>query len=681
MRFFIIITVALAAAGCSDGPPGERALDNGVRELRRGNFNAARVQFEKSIAARLGSEKNIEAYNSLGLACWQLGKTQDAIEAFESARRLSRIVPEATYNLAVLCAETSDPTRALQLLRDAALMDEKDPRPLEYMGSIYAKRQQWPEARRSFYAARSRAPTSARILTAIALIELATEKPETAVSTLQSALEHERNYGPALFNLGVIHQTRLNDEAKARAYFQRFIAVTNSGPQADYAKRALAALATQVAPPVKTATDIPPVEPVPPPKTTVTPLPPPVTPPVAPAVAKTDLLAQAADAAKQGRDDDALNLCLQAAKQASAHGDKAAVEKALRAGTQLCMDSPRAHTELGNFLVAHGQPDSALKSFKTALNLNENFSAAFLGLGKAATAAHEFDTALVGLKQAVQADPSSADALWLLAQLYDKNIDMPVGAIRSYSDFLKLFPSDGRAALARERMRTISATHRTATAANETATPVRTVPPPVVPAPATSTTTRTVVHIAPQPPSTLPATPKPDEVNPDIAAATRPASASQNPVAGRQAFSRGTEYQQRGDWNNAMEFFEQAVRNDEKLDAAWYNLGVGYSLRGESARAKDAYLRVLQIRPDHDQARYNLAVLYIDTKDNASAEKMLLDLVKQKPNYANAYLALGQVYARNAATLPQAKAAYQKFLELAPSDRAAGGVRQWLKAQ
>ena len=59
----------------------------------------------------------------------------------------------------------------------------------------------------------------------------------------------------------------------------------------------------------------------------------------------------------------------------------------------------------------------------------------------------------------------------------------------------------------------------------------------------------------------------------------------------------------------------------------------------------------------------------------------LQDLAQRKPDFPNTYLALGQLYARNAATLPQARAAYQQFLKVAPNDPNAAAVRQWLQRQ
>lgn len=661
MRYFLPVTVAaLTLAGCTEQPPGQRELEAGVRQIRRGEHNAALVQLQKSIAARPGSEQNLEAYNYLGIAHWKLGRTQDAMEAFESARRLSPIAPEPTYNLGVLCAETADPARALQLLKDAALMDEKDPRPLEYMGAIYTARQQWPEARRSLYAARSRAPTSARILTAIAIVEARTEPPETAISSLLNALGHDANYAPAFFNLGLIYRTRLNDREHATIYFRKFLDRVSTGPQADYARSALSEGATP------SGAALPPVAPTPPLAAAVSNLPPPVTP--RPPPAATDYAARAREAAERGRTDDALTICLQAAQQAAARNDRAGQEKALRTGVNVCIDAPRAHTELGNYLLAQGQYDAALRSFKTAVNLDGTFAPAFLGMGRAATATKEYDSALVGLKQAVKTDPTNPDALWLLAQLYDRNIEMPAAAAKAYGDFTKLFASDSRAAYARDRLKKLGEPTLAAAAVQETRPTVRPAPVPPPPPARTSMTIQ----------ATAPSVAAPEvEQNPDRAASVRPAALT-NAASARTAFNRAAEYQQRNDWNNAIHYYEQAVRNDPALEVAWYNLGVGYNLRGDTAKAKDAYLRALERNPDHIEARYNLAVIYIENQDAAAAEKTLQDLLQRRPTYANAYLALGQIYARNPATLPKAKAAYQQFLQLAPNERAAASVRQWL---
>lgn len=622
MRKIFIIVALAAAAGCGE-LTSQEGLDRGERELRRGNWSAARTYFEKSIAQRPGNEQNLEAYNLLGIACWKLGKMQDAIEAFESARRLSPVSPEPTYNLGVILAESGDAARALQMLKEAALMDEKDPRPLEYMGSIYIKRKQWPEARRSLYAAKSRAPASPRILTAIALIELETERPETAAASLQGALAHDEDYAPALFNLAHIHREFLHDDARARVYFGKFLALTNTGTQAEHARRILGE-------PVKASGAIPSADAnaaaIPPVR-----IPPASLPAQPPNYAGgTDLFAKARDAVDHGRTEEAVTFCHQAAQQAAARGDKATQEKALRLAVQLVMDSPRAHAELGAFQLAQGQHEAALKSYKAATTLDEANASALLGLGRAAVAAREFDTALVGLKRAVAADPSSADALWLLAQLYDRNIEQPASAVKTYGDFIKLFSSDTRTALARERAKALAAKP----APIVTPPPrVAVVTPPVVVAPRT-----TPAPAAPPertPPPSLPS--KNEPASPALVSITDP----------QQALERAYEFQKRGD----------------------------------TTSAKAAYQRAIELKPDLESAIYNLAVLQIESKNYDAAEKLLVDLTQRKPTYASGWFALGQVYAQDRSTIPQAKTAYRKFLELAPTHRNAAGVRQWLMAQ
>jgi tetratricopeptide (TPR) repeat protein len=49
------------------------------------------------------------------------------------------------------------------------------------------------------------------------------------------------------------------------------------------------------------------------------------------------------------------------------------------------------------------------------------------------------------LKQAVKKDAGNADALWELAVLYDRNLQLPDKAAQTYKRFKQLFPNDPRA--------------------------------------------------------------------------------------------------------------------------------------------------------------------------------------------------------------------------------------------
>jgi tetratricopeptide (TPR) repeat protein len=70
---------------------------------------------------------------------------------------------------------------------------------------------------------------------------------------------------------------------------------------------------------------------------------------------------------------------------------------------------------------------------------------ALIKSARAAVASESYDAALEYLREAVRKDPRSADALWELAQLYEKHLQYPKDAARTYKKFRELFPNDPRA--------------------------------------------------------------------------------------------------------------------------------------------------------------------------------------------------------------------------------------------
>jgi tetratricopeptide (TPR) repeat protein len=154
-----------------------------------------------------------------------------------------------------------------------------------------------------------------------------------------------------------------------------------------------------------------------------------------------------------------------------------------------------------------------------------------------------------------------------------------------------------------------------------------------------------------------------------------------NPRAASLAFKQGAQYQQQGKWESAIYYYLRSLENDDRLGTTFYNLGSAYAARGEAELAKDAYLRALELQPDLVSARYNLALLYYQSREGTSAETLLREVVRQRPDYAAAHYTLGVIYAANPATLEQARAAYQRYLQLAPNEPSAAVVRQWLSAQ
>lgn len=667
----------LLVASCSK-PPGQAEFDRGVYELKRENPVRARALLEKSIAMRPGSEDNALAYNYLGVAAWKLGQNQAAQEAFEDSRRLSPTLSEPVYNLAALHLQSGDAVKAAQLFEDAARMNEADPRPVEQLARLYMERQQWSTARRVLHAALNRAPNSARILTALAIVDLNTIGPEKSIESHLIALEKDARYAPALFNVGLIYQTRLREPERARNYFKRFLAQKPGGPAADYA-RAVLDRPTDATPPNDIAAQPEPLAPSPPPEPGAPQQEP--TPP-APMAAKPEprtpeqredeLIRQSTERVERGDVQGAADALLRAAAEAAQSNRLPAQEKLLRAAARIAFEEPRTHLALGDFLMERQQGDGALRAYKQATALDPQSFAAHYGMARAAMKTGESDTALVGLNAAIRIDPRNADALWDLTQLLDRQLQMPERAISAYREFEKLFPADPRARRVNERIRALTPAARTATPATPPPAPrpVERTPEPETPPVAYRTLERPVTPApAPSPEPPRASAPQPLNIR---------APAVRNTAAATVAFNQGTQLLAQRRPSDAIAAFTRALENDDRFTSAFYNLGLAYSEVGDYEMAKSAYVRALALQPDLHSARYNLALLYFQTRDLNAATTAAQELVRQKPDFAAAQYLLGQIYSERPETVPQARSAYSRFLDLAPNHPAAAVVRQWL---
>jgi tetratricopeptide (TPR) repeat protein len=668
----IIITIcaALAAwallAGCSKAP-GEREFNAAIDEIRDGNYVRAKTLLEKSISKRPGSEENALAYNYLGIAAWRLGKFQEAMDAFEDSRRLSPALVEPVYNQGVLLAGGGDVPRAILLLTEAARMDPADPRALEVLGSVYTDRQQWPEARRALYGALDRDPNSERILAAIALVEAGSGDYEKAIASLMKALDNNSKYAPALFTLGVLYETRLRDNEQAETYYKKFLTAARKDTRVPHVKEALARLGSPVA-----------TEPAPAPVTkpvaTAKETPAATTPPAKKEpVTFDELLKEAAVLSEKGQAERAIELCLKAADISAKAKKPEQQEKALRTAARLCFDQPRAHVELGQYLLGTGKTDAALKSFKQAVVLDNTYAAAYLGMALAAIRTGESDAAVVGLRQAVKYDPKNPEASWMLAMFYDEEMSNVDLAIKAYRDFAQQFPDDERAVRAQSRIEVLLPKPHDSHTPPAVVTAVPQIveadtnqPARIVEAPGDDIPPPEVVTTAP---------PRPSETKIKYRKPT-----TRNTKAAVQAFNQGTRYQDKKDWDRAIYYYLRSLENDDMIASTFYNLAVAYTAKSERSLSREAYLRALALQPDMVNARYNLALIYREEKDLASAAKLLEAVVQSKPDHAPAHYVLGLIYSGAPSSYAQAREHYQHFLKLAPNDPAAGGAKRWLES-
>lgn len=646
-----LLGLGLGLLGGCGGAPGEREFDQGLREFNRERWVRARALLEKSIARRPGHADNAAAYHYLGVACWRMGQVQPALEAFEASRRLAPDLPESLYNTGVIFFESGDPARAESLFQEAALSRPGDARPLEFMGALHTQAGQWAEARRVLSVALARAPQSARILNALACVEARAGRPDQAAFYFMQALEKDSRYAPAVFNLARLHEGR--DAAQAQAYFERYLETVEadpaarSGPQADYARRALGDLAAEKPSPPRQA---------------------PSPSPLPAARSYEELLKGAAAEAARGHAAAALHLCLEAAGRAERQRDAGKQEKALQTAVRLSPQQARAHYALGRFLAEQGKADGALECFKKAVELDARFSLAQLGLAEAAVKTGEFDAALVACRAVVQQEPENPEALWLMATLYDQSLEMPEPAARAYRDFERRFPGDPRVVRARERLTSLQPA-RTEPAPAE-APPPPPAPPPPAPAPPEP-------EPAGQPERNAPAPASRESEGPARVLPFKP-PATRDLQAAVQAYNRGTTYQQQGDLDRAIFYYLRAVENDDSFASAFFNLGIVYTARRDFDLAREAYRLALDRQPDMVGARYNLAVLLSQQGDPAGAVEQYRRILKDRPDHAASHYALGLLYSGNPGTYSLARRHYEAFLKASPDDPSAEAVRDWL---
>lgn len=85
--------------------------------------------------------------------------------------------------------------------------------------------------------------------------------------------------------------------------------------------------------------------------------------------------------------------------------------------------------------------DDAISNYKQAIEIDEKYVDAYLGLGVAYYEKGQFDLELEAYQKAIEIDPNNADSLWYLASAYE-DLGKFDQALKYYQDALKVKPDD-----------------------------------------------------------------------------------------------------------------------------------------------------------------------------------------------------------------------------------------------
>lgn len=106
----------------------------------------------------------------------------------------------------------------------------------------------------------------------------------------------------------------------------------------------------------------------------------------------------------------------------------------------------------------------------------------------------------------------------------------------------------------------------------------------------------------------------------------------------------GSVYRRQGRWTEAQTAFESALKADPEDADANYGLGMVFAQQNNSEQAYRYLTKALQIRPDYPDALNNLGVLEVRSQRLDGAVETLNRCIRAAPQYDQCYINLAKVY-------------------------------------
>ena len=131
--------------------------------------------------------------------------------------------------------------------------------------------------------------------------------------------------------------------------------------------------------------------------------------------------------------------------------------------------------------------------------------------------------------------------------------------------------------------------------------------------------------------------------------------------------NRGVTYGEKGDFDLAVQDFDKAIALKPDHAQAYNNRGVAYAEKGEFARAIQDYDKAIGLKPDLAETYDNRGVAYAKKGEFARAIQDFDKTIDLKPDDAEAYNNRGYAY-RKKGDLDRATQDYKKAIDLKPDD-------------
>ena len=130
-------------------------------------------------------------------------------------------------------------------------------------------------------------------------------------------------------------------------------------------------------------------------------------------------------------------------------------------------------------------------------------------------------------------------------------------------------------------------------------------------------------------------------------------------------YSLGYLYDGQKDSRRAKEMLERLLKVEPSNADGWYLLGRIAEKENRLTDAAKAYRQAIGSKPDLVDAHYNLGFLYRSMNKRDEAAKQFQEVIRLKPEYAEAHMNLGVTYT-DLNKLDEAEKEYEKAVELKP---------------
>jgi len=110
-----------------------------------------------------------------------------------------------------------------------------------------------------------------------------------------------------------------------------------------------------------------------------------------------------------------------------------------------------------------------------------------------------------------------------------------------------------------------------------------------------------------------------------------------------QCISSASVANQRGQYDLAIGWCQQALHLAPNLPEGWYNLGLAFRGKGQTQKAKDALLKAASLAQDNADAQNSIGLQFIEIGAYPEAERCLEKSINLAPDFAFAYSNLGKL--------------------------------------